>query len=87
MTIDDDLAAGLDDLLIKRIEHANRYVPTPDGIKFALFYIKVHSRLLRPLIAADQSQAPPELRRVLGTLNRHVDDYISRASLGRPRET
>jgi len=69
--------------LIRRIEHTNRYVLTPDGIKFAVFYTKVHSRLLRPLMAADQPQAPLELRRALNTLNRHVDDYISRARLGK----
>jgi hypothetical protein len=48
--------------LIRRIEHTNRYVLTPDGIKVAVFYTKLHNRLLRPLLAADQPQAPPELR-------------------------
>ena len=48
-----------------RIEHTNRYVLTPDGIKFAVFYTKLHNRLLRPLMAADQPQAPPELRHAL----------------------
>ncbi len=69
--------------LIWRIEHTNRYVLTPDGIKFAVFYTKVHNRLLRPLMAADQPQAPPELRQALDTLNQHVDDYINRARLGK----
>jgi hypothetical protein len=67
--------------LIRRIEHTNAYVLTPDGIKFAVFYTKLHNRLLRPLMAADQPQAPPDLREALRTLNRHVDDYISRARL------
>ena len=44
--------------LIRRIEHTNRYVLTPDGIKVAVFYTKLHNRLLRPLLAADQPQAP-----------------------------
>ena len=44
--------------LISRIEHANRYVLTPDGVKMAVFYTKLHNRLLRPLLAADQPQAP-----------------------------
>ena len=48
--------------LISRIEHTNRYVLTPDGIKVAVFYTKLHNRLLRPLLATDQPQAPPELR-------------------------
>ena len=69
--------------LIDRIEHTNRYVLTPDGIKFAVFYTKLHNRLLRPLMAADQAQAPPQLRQALDILNRHVDDYISRARLGK----
>jgi hypothetical protein len=34
-------------------------------------------------MAADQSQAPPELRQALDTLNLHVDDYIDRARLGK----
>jgi hypothetical protein len=33
--------------------------PHPDGIKFAIFYTKLHNRLLRPLMAADQPQALP----------------------------
>ena len=69
--------------LIYRIEHTNRYVLTPDGTRFAVFYTKLHNRLLRPLMAADQPQAPPELRQALGTLTQHVDDYISRARLGK----
>src|ERR1700691_3110886 len=48
--------------LIRRLEHTNRYVLTPDGVKMAIFYTKLHNRLLRPLLAADQPQAPPDLR-------------------------
>jgi hypothetical protein len=69
--------------LIHRIEHANRYVLTPDGIKFAVFYTRLHNRLLRPLMAADQAPAPPELRQALDVISQHVDDYISRARLGK----
>jgi hypothetical protein len=43
--------------LIRRIEHANSYVLTPDGVKMAVFCTKLHNRLLRPLLAADQPQA------------------------------
>jgi hypothetical protein len=68
--------------LIRRIEHANRYVLTPDGIRAAIFYTKVHNRLLRPLLAADQPQAPAELRTALRTIDRHVEDYVTRARLG-----
>ena len=69
--------------LIHRIEHTNRYVLTPDGIKVAVFYTKLHNRLLRPLLAADQPQAPPELRAALRAIDQHVDDYITRARLGK----
>jgi hypothetical protein len=67
--------------LIRRIEHANRYVLTPDGIKVAVFYTKLHNRLLRPLLAAGQPQAPPGLHAALRIIDQHVDDYITRARL------
>jgi len=73
--------------LITRIEHANRYVLTPDGIKAAVFYTKPHNRLLRPLLAADQLQAPAELRAALKTIDQHVATYIARARLGEARQT
>ena len=69
--------------LIRRIDHTNRYVLTPDGIKVAVFYTKLHNRLLRPLLAADQPPAPAELRDALRAIDRHVDDYVTRARLGR----
>jgi len=68
--------------LIRRIEHTNRYVLTPDGIKVAVFYTKLHNRLLRPLLAADHPQAPPELRAALRTIDQHIGTYITRARLG-----
>jgi hypothetical protein len=69
--------------LIRRIEHTNRYVLTPDGIAMAVFYTKLFNRLLRPLMAARQPQAPPPLRDALHAIDQHVDDYISRARLGK----
>ncbi len=69
--------------LVRRIEHTNRYVLTPDGIKVAVFYTKLHNRLLRPLLAADQPQAPPELRAALRAIDQHIDTYITRARLSR----
>ena len=66
---------------IRRIEHANRYVLTPDGAKFAIFYTKLHNRLLRPLLAADQPQAPSELRAALRAIDQHISGYITRARL------
>jgi predicted MarR family transcription regulator len=67
--------------LIRRIEHTRTYVLTPDGQRLAIFYTKLCNRLLRPLAAADQPQAPPELRRALTVIDHHVEDYIARARL------
>ncbi len=67
--------------LIRRIEHTNHYALTPDGTKVAVFYTKLHNRLLRPLLAADQPQAPAELRAALRAIDHHVHDYITRARL------
>ena len=67
--------------LIRRIEHTHTYVLTPDGQRLAIFYTKVYNRLLRPLAAADQPQSPPELRQALAVIDRHVEDYITRARL------
>ena len=67
--------------LIHRIEHTHTYVLTPDGQRLAIFYTKLQNRLLRPLLAANQPQAPPELRHALATIDHHVDDYITRARL------
>lgn len=67
--------------LIQRLPHSNRYQLTSDGIRIAVFYTKVHNRLLVPLTAADQTQAPPQLRQALRTLDRHVASHIDRARL------
>lgn len=68
--------------LIHRLPHSNRYQLTSDGIRIAVFYTKIYNRLLTPLTAADQPQAPPALRQALRTLDLHVDDYINRARPG-----
>jgi hypothetical protein len=67
--------------LIRRIERTNRYVLTADGLRVAIFYTKIHNRLLRPLLAADQPQIPPELRAALKAIDQHVHAYITRARL------
>jgi len=69
--------------LIRRLPHTNRYVLTDDGIRIAVFYTKVYNRLLVPLTAANQPQAPPDLRAALAAITRHVDDYANRARLPR----
>ena len=67
--------------LIVRLEHSNTYVLTEDGQRFAVFYTKVHNRLLRPLMAADQPPAPLEVRQALKVLDRAVIDYIDNARI------
>ena len=69
--------------LIRRIEHTNRYILTSDGIRAAVFYTKLYNRLLRPLLAANQPQAPAELRQALRTIDHHVENYITHARLRR----
>ena len=69
--------------LIRRLPHTNRYTLTADGIRIAVFYTKIYNRLLVPLTAANQPQAPPELRAALAAITRHVDDYANHARLPR----
>ena len=51
--------------LITRRPHTNTYDLTADGLRFAVFYTKVHQRVLSPLFAADQPQAPPDPRGIV----------------------
>jgi hypothetical protein len=67
--------------LIERLPHSNTYTLTGDGQRTAIFYTKVHDRLLRPLIAADQPPAPPDLRNALHTIDIHVKQRIDNARL------
>jgi hypothetical protein len=76
-----DLARLRRNGLIERLPHTNTYVLTDDGQRVAIFYTKVHNRLLRPLLAADQPPAPPELRKALHTIDTHVAQYIDTARL------
>jgi hypothetical protein len=76
-----DLARLSRNELITRVPHRNRYTLTSDGLRFAIFYTKVHDRLLRPLMAADQPQAPPELRDALRAIDRQLSQRIAAARL------
>jgi hypothetical protein len=67
--------------LIRRIEHTNRYVPTTDGLRWAIFYTKLYDRLLAPLLAADPPPASLELRRALTVIDHTVDAYIAHARI------
>src|SRR6478672_2408502 len=64
---------------ITRIPGKNRYRLTGDGLRFAIFYTKLHDRLLRPLLAADQPPAPPPLRKALHTIDIHITETIDQA--------
>lgn len=69
--------------IIPRVPHTNTYTLTPEGTRVAIFYTKVHNRLLRPLVAAgDQPPVPIELRRALTTIDRTIDKYVDQARLG-----
>jgi len=76
-----DLARLSRNELIIRVPHRNRYALTPDGLRFAIFYTKVHDRLLRPLMASDQPQAPPPLRDALRAIDQQVSLRITAARL------
>jgi hypothetical protein len=65
--------------LIHRVPNRNHYVLTRDGQLFTHIYTKVHDRVLRPLMATDRPNAPPELRRALDTIDRIVSQRITDA--------
>ncbi len=76
-----DLARLRRNGLITRHPHANTYDLTADGLAFAIFYTKVHDRVLAPLFAAGQPQAPPQLRAALRTIEHHIDDRLAHSRL------
>jgi hypothetical protein len=67
--------------LITRVPGRNRYTITRDGLLFAHFYTKVYDHVLRPLMAPDQPNAPPELAAALATLDQITADHIARARI------
>jgi hypothetical protein len=67
--------------LIRRLPHTHTYVLTSDGQRIAIFYTKVHNRLLRPLIAANSPPAPLPLRQALRVIDHHIEDYITEARM------
>ena len=76
-----DLARLRRNELITRRPHANTYDLTADGLAFAVFYTKVHDRVLAPLFTAGQPQAPPQLRAALQEIEHHIDDRLAAARL------
>ena len=66
--------------LIVRVTGRNRYRLTDDGLAFAIFYTKVHNRVLRPLMAA-APPTPPPLRAALRTIDQHITARLADARL------
>jgi hypothetical protein len=76
-----DLARLARNGLIARVPGRNRYTLTRDGLLFACFYTKVYDHVLRPLMAPDRPNAPPELAAALDTLDGLATDHIARARI------
>jgi hypothetical protein len=67
--------------LITRVAGRNLYRLTEDGLAFAIFYTKVHNRVLRPLMATDRPQAPPPVRAAMRTIDAHIHARLLEARL------
>jgi hypothetical protein len=65
--------------LIKRVPGRNRYALTRDGLLFATFYTRVYDHVLRPLMAPDRPNAPPELTAALSTLDQLTAEHVTKA--------
>ena len=63
--------------LIERHAGTNSYRLTAQGIRVAVFYTKLHTRLLCPLLEADAPPALIEMRRGLTTIDRLLSDYVA----------
>jgi hypothetical protein len=74
-----DLARLTRNGLIERVPGRCRYTLTRDGLTFAHIYTKVHDHVLRPLMAPDRPNAPPELATALDTIDQIVTDHINQA--------
>jgi len=76
-----DLARLSRNDIVTRIPHRNLCTLTPDGLRFAVFCTKDHDRVLRPLMAGDQPQAPPQLRDALRTIDNELSRRLAIARL------
>jgi hypothetical protein len=65
--------------LVKRVPGSNRYTLTRDGLLFAHIYTKVYDHILRPLMAPDRPNAPPQLTAALDTLDQLTASHIAKA--------
>jgi hypothetical protein len=67
--------------LITRVPARNLYTLTDDGLAFAIFYTKIHNRVLRPLLATTAPTTPPPLRAALRTIDQHINAALDHARL------
>jgi hypothetical protein len=67
--------------LAERVPHRNQYALTPDGIRLAVFYTKVHDRVLRPLMAGGHPPAPPPLQEALRAIDTAITQRLDAARL------
>jgi hypothetical protein len=67
--------------LITRVPGRNLYQLTDDGLAFAIFYAKVHNRVLPPLLTTTAPQTPPPLRAALRTIDQHIHARLDQARL------
>jgi hypothetical protein len=67
--------------LIAREPGRNRYALTRDGLLPAAFYTRVWDHVLRPLMAPDRPNAPPELTTALAAIDQLTAEHIARARI------
>ncbi len=70
--------------LIERIRKTHRYRVTPSGLRIALFFSRVHTRILRPGLARIMATAPPTdqvLRPHFDRLQAALDDWVRQAKI------
>jgi hypothetical protein len=74
-----DLARLRTNGLIDRVPGRNTYTLNRDGLAFAHIYTKVYDHVLRPLMAPDAPNAPPDLAAALETIDHIVANRITAA--------
>ncbi len=62
--------------------HTNTYTLTPEGLRVAVFYTKLHRRLLAPLLDADKPPASTDIRHALAVIEKTITEYVTNARLG-----
>ena len=73
--------------LIERIPRTNTYMLTPEGIRVAVFYTKLHDRLLRPLLGRRRSAGITRTSSRPATIDHAVTETSPTPGSGWPRET